>query len=78
MTLKDFLQDKTLTAVEIAEEFNLIFNVYIEGVGYGLSIDTSNIPSGTKLFIREDFTLENDILSVAGISLDTATTNMLQ
>ena len=77
MTLKDFLQDKTLTAVEITEEFNLIFNVYIEGACYGLNIDNSNVPDGTKLYIREDFTLENDILSVAGISLSTTETNML-
>jgi hypothetical protein len=77
MTLKEFLQDKTLTAVEIAEEFNLIFNVYLEGVGYGLSVDTSNIPAGTQLSMREDFTLENNILSVAGISIDTTQTNML-
>jgi hypothetical protein len=77
MTLKDFLQDKTLTAVEITEQYNLIFNVYVEGVCYGLDIDNSNVPDGTKLYMREDFTLENDILSVAGISLDTTTTNML-
>ena len=77
MTLKDFLQDKTLTAVEITEEYNLIFNVYVEGAGYGLDIDNSNIPNGTRLSMREDFTLENDILSVAGISIDTTQTNML-
>ena len=77
MTLKQFLTDKTITAVEITEEYNLIFNVYIGGAGYGLAIDNSNVPNGTQLYMREDFTLENDILSVAGISLDTTQTNML-
>lgn len=77
MTLKDFLQDKTLTAVEITEEYSLIFNVYVEGTCYGLDIDNSNVPDGTKLYMREDFTLQNDILSVAGISIDTTQTNML-
>jgi len=77
MTLKDFLIDKTLTAVEITEEYGLIFNVYVEGAGYGLDIDNSNVPDGTPLYIREDFTLENDILSVAGISIDITQTNML-
>ena len=77
MTLKDFLTGKTLAAVEITEEYGLIFNVYVEGTGYGLSIDSSNVPDGTRLFMREDFTLENDILSVAGISIDTTQTNML-
>ena len=77
MTLKEFLTDKTITAVEITEEYDLIFNVYVEGAGYGLAIDNSNVPNGTQLYMREDFTLENDILSVAGISLDTTQTNML-
>jgi hypothetical protein len=77
MTLQDFLTDKTLTAVEITEEYSLIFNVYVEETGYGLSIDNSNIPDGTPLYMREDFTLENDILSVAGISIDTTITEML-
>ena len=77
MTLKEFLQDKTLTAVEITEQYNLIYNVYVEGVCYGLDINNSNVPDGTKLSMREDFTLENDILTVAGISINTAYTNML-
>ena len=77
MTLKDFLQDKTLTAVEITEEYSLIFNVYVEGAGYGLDIDSSNVPYGTQLSMRDDFTLENDILSVAGLSISTTETNML-
>jgi hypothetical protein len=77
MTLKEFLQDKTLTSVEITEEYNLIFNVYVEGAGYGLAIDSSNVPYGTQLSMRDDFTLENDILSVAGLSISTTETNML-
>ena len=77
MTLKQFLTDKTISSVEITEQYNLIFNVYVEGAGYGLDIDNSNVPDGTQLYMREDFTLENDILSVSNISIDTATTNML-
>ena len=77
MTLKEFLTDKTLTSVEITEQYNLIYNVYVDQAGYGLDIDTSNVEAGTPLQMRQDFTLENDILSVAGISIDTAQTNML-
>ena len=77
MTLKEFLTDKTLTSVEITEQYNLIFNVYVDQAGYGLDIDTSNVEAGTQLYMRQDFTLENDILSVAGISLDITQTNML-
>jgi len=77
MTLKEFLTDKTLTSVEITEQYNLIYNVYVDQAGYGLDIDTSNVEAGTQLTMRQDFTLENDILSVAGISINTAETNML-
>jgi hypothetical protein len=77
MTLKEFLTDKTLTSVEITEQYNLIYNVYVDQSGYGLDIDTSNVVAGTQLTMRGDFTLENDILSVAGMSIDTAQTNML-
>ena len=77
MTLKEFLTDKTLTSVEITEQYNLIYNVYLDQAGYGLDIDTSNVEAGTPLEMRQDFTLENDILSVAGISINTAETNML-
>ena len=77
MTLKEFLTDKTLTSVEITEQYNLIYNVYVDQAGYGLDIDTSNVEAGTQLYMRQDFTLENDILSVAGISIDTAETSML-
>ena len=77
MTLKEFLTDKTLTSVEITEQYNLIFNVYIDQAGHGLDIDTSNVEAGTQLYMRQDFTLENDILSVAGIFINTEETNML-
>lgn len=77
MTLKEFLTDKTLSSVEITEQYNLIYNVYVDQTGHGLDIDTSNVVSGTPLTMRQDFTLENDILSVAGISINTAETNML-
>jgi len=77
MTLKEFLTDKTLTSVEITEQYNLIYNIYVDQAGYGLDIDTSNVEAGTQLTMRQDFTLENDILSVAGISINTAETNML-
>ena len=77
MTIKEFLTDKTINSVEITEQYNLIYNVYVDQAGYGLDIDTSEVVAGTPLTMREDFTLENDILSVAGISIDTTQINML-
>jgi hypothetical protein len=79
MTLKEFLQDKTLTAVELIDfDYNQIINVYVDGGAcYGLAIDTSNIPSGTPLTYTTDFTLDGDILSVSDFSLNTNDVDML-
>jgi hypothetical protein len=77
MTLKEFLQDKTLSAVETVDGCNLIVNVYVDETCYGLRVDTANIPAGTSLTKREDFVLTDDTLSVDAISLDMSTTEML-
>ena len=78
MTLKEFLQDKTLTAVELVDfDYNQIINVYVDGAGYGLKIDTSNIPAGTPLDYRTDFTLDGDTLSVSAVSINTHDVDML-
>lgn len=75
MTIKEFLQDNTLSAVETVE--NIIINLVCGETEYGIDVDTSNIPSGTLTTLRTDYTLINDILSVDGISVNTETTNML-
>ena len=77
MTLKEFLQNKTLSAVETVDGHNLIVNVYVDETCYGLNVDMSNIVAGTPLTKREDFTLNRDILSVDTISLDISKTEML-
>ena len=77
MTLKEFLQDKTLSAVETVDGHNLIVNVYVDETCYGLNVDMSNIVAGTPLTKREDFTINGDTLSVDNISLDISKTEML-
>jgi hypothetical protein len=77
MTLKEFLETNTITAVDTVDGFDLIINIYVEEVIYGLKIDTSNIPAGTLLTKREDFTLNGDTLSIDNISLDISKTEML-
>ncbi len=77
MTLKEFLETNTISAVDVVDGFDLIINVYVEETIYGLKADTSNIPAGTPLTKREDFTLNEDILSVDNISIDTSKTEML-
>lgn len=75
MTIKEFLQDHTLTAVETAD--NLILNLVCGESRYGIDVDTSNIESGTLVTRREDYILTNNILSVDDIFVNIDTTNML-
>jgi hypothetical protein len=77
MTLKEFLETNTLSAVDVVDGFDLIINVYVEETIYGLKADTSNIPAGTPLTKREDFTINGDILSVDNLSIDISKTEML-
>jgi hypothetical protein len=77
MTLKEFLETNTISAVDTVDGFNLIINVYVEETIYGLKADTSNIPAGTPLTKREDFTINGDILSVDNLSIDISKTEML-
>lgn len=77
MTLKEFLESNTMTAVDVVEDYNLILNIYVEEALYGLDVDTSIIPSGTPLTKFEDFQLVGDILSVDDITIDTNNVNML-
>lgn len=75
MTIKEYLSDKTLTAVEIAD--SLIFNLVCDQLIMGVEEDTSGVPSGTPLTRRYDFVLTDTTLSCNGISLDINTTNVL-
>ena len=75
MTINEFLQDKTLTAVETAN--GLIINLVCDQSLKGIKVDTSNIPSGTLLTRKNNFTLNNNLLSVDGISVNTETTEVL-
>ena len=77
MTLKEFLQDKTLSAIETVDGHNLIVNIYVDETCYGLNVDMTNVVAGTMLTKREDFTLTDDMLSVDNITLDITKTEML-
>lgn len=77
LTLKQFLFDKRIAAVDTVDGYDLIINVYVDGACYGLNIDLSNVPGGTTLTNREDFIINGDILSVDGISVDMNKTEML-
>lgn len=77
MTLIEFLQDKTLSAVETVDGHNLIVNIYVDETCYGLNVNMTNIVAGTMLTKREDFVLTDDTLSVDAITIDMSTTEML-
>jgi hypothetical protein len=77
MTLKEFLETNTLSAVDVVDGCDLIINIYVDDVCYGINVDLSNVPGGTSLAKREDFTIEGDILSIDNISLDISKTEML-
>ena len=77
MTLIEFLQDKTLSAVETVDGHNLIVNIYVDETCYGLNVNMTNIVAGTMLTKREDFTIEGDILSIDNITLDMSKIEML-
>ena len=77
LTLKQFIFGKRITAIDTVDGFDLIINVYIDDACYGLNIDVSNVPGGTSLTKREDFTIEGDILSIDNISIDISKIEML-
>jgi hypothetical protein len=75
MTIKEFLQDNTLNAVETVD--GLIISLVCGETEYGIDVDTSNIESGTPTTRREDYILTDNTLSVDDIFVNINTTNML-
>jgi hypothetical protein len=75
MKAKEFLNKKTLTAVETVN--NLIINLVIGETLYGLKTNTLTIPSGTKLIRTNQFKIQDDILTVGTMSINLTTTDML-
>lgn len=75
MTAKEFLEGKTLTAVETVN--SLIINLVIDEAVYGMDVDTSNLVFDTPLIRTENFLIEGDILTVGELSLDLVDTEML-
>lgn len=75
MTAKEFLEDKTLQAIDIVE--GTIINLIVDGSSQGLSVDTSKIRYGTKLQRFTIFENIDDVITIGNITLDLATTDML-
>ena len=75
MKAKEFLHKKTLVAVETAGD--LILNLVVDNIVYGLKIDTSAIEAGTILNRTANFKIKKDVLTANGVSVNLATTDML-
>lgn len=76
MTLKQFIQENNVTAYETVND-NLIINAVVGETSYGLDVDTSNIIGGTPVVKFENFTMNGDLLTVDGITINVNETNML-
>ena len=77
MKLKNFLQENPQVSFEIIPNI-LILNIIVGSVTYGLDVDTSNIQNGTRLETVSEYILENDILTVSGLSLNTNDVDILE
>jgi len=64
MTLKQFTEKNNVTGFE--KIGNLLFNVMVDNVPYGLNLDTSNIESNTLLETVTNFEIQGDLLVVEG------------
>jgi hypothetical protein len=75
MTIQEFLNEKTCSHIEICE--NLIINLIVDDVVYGINVDTSHIESSIVLERTDNFVIEGNSLIYGEIVVDITTTNML-
>ena len=52
-------------------------NVISDDITYGLSVDTSNIPSGVKLLRTENYNINGNILTIDNLELNIDQIDML-
>lgn len=76
MTLKEFIETNEVEGFVIIED-TVILSVVSDGTPYGLDVDTSSIIMGTPVTFSSDFSIEDNILEVQGLILDTETTTLL-
>lgn len=76
MKLNQFIQENTITDFDVVEG-QLVISVNTTGSSTGLDVDTSNIPGGTPVKVVSDYTINGDILTVDGLTLNIAETDVL-
>jgi hypothetical protein len=75
MNLKTFLETNNVTCFDIIEN-TLILNVVDGEANYALDVDTSNIVENTPLIRVNEWTINENILSIGNLSLNIETTNL--
>lgn len=75
MTAQEYLQDKTLTEVEIV--YGRIVSLICGKDIIGLDIDMTGIPNMVPVRKTSMFTLEGNILTASGITVDLSKTKVL-
>jgi hypothetical protein len=76
MTLKEFIETHEVDGFEILPD-TLIMSVVSDEISYGLEVDTSNVVCGLPLTLITEYFIEDDILTVEGLILDTTSTNLI-
>ena len=69
MILRQFLQENQITGFEIIEN-QLIINVVTNETLYGLSVDTSNIQSGTPVTFTADYIINDNMIEIDELSIN--------
>lgn len=77
MTIKDFILTKTISAVNIALDYNIITELFIDNDTYNIDVDKSQLPTLYASKKTSNFNITDDILTADGVSLNLATTNIL-
>jgi hypothetical protein len=68
MTLKDFTNTHDISGFEIIG--NLIISTISNNISYALDVDTSDVPFGTPVIIKTEFSISEDILSIDEIHIN--------
>jgi hypothetical protein len=77
MKLKEFLEEKNVTGFELIPG-QLVISVITDGdTLYALDVDTSTIEGGTDLVRETEFVIEDETLTVSGLTLNIETTSLL-
>jgi hypothetical protein len=77
MNLKTFLQTYNVTHFEIIPNLLIVSVVINNDIVYDLNTDTSNIEAGTLLVRTSEYSINNDILSINTLFIDTRTVEVL-